>query len=109
MADDRFSSSLRPRQLYPIVRKLVWMRNIKGRGKGRFFADQVEAEDLGDLDDFVTASGEVLQCDCAVTCAEINSEAKTCAHVIGNEGSFRASLKQTRSLEFDFCWGDRRQ
>jgi hypothetical protein len=74
--------------------KLVWVRNIKGRWKGRFFADLVEAEYLSDLDNFVAVGGEILKGDCTVAGAQVNSEAETRAHVIGNELSLRTDGTQ---------------
>ena len=85
MAYDRFAAILRPGQPHSILRKLVWMRDIKGRREGRLFADLIEAEDLCDLDDFVATAGEILKCDGAVAGAKIDSKAETRAHLIGYE------------------------
>ena len=86
------------------------MRNVKGRWKGWFFSDLVQAKYLGDLDDFVAVAGKILKGDSTIAGAQVNSEAETRAHVIGDELSLRSGETQgSISLEFDLCWRDRRQ
>jgi hypothetical protein len=66
------------------------MRNVKGRWEGRFFSDLIQAKYLGDLDDFVAVAGKILKGDCTIAGAQVNSEAETRAHVIGDELSLRS-------------------
>ncbi len=61
------------------------MRDVKSRRQGWFFADLIGAEDLGDFNDLVSAAAEILECNRTVAGAKINSEAKTCAHLMGCE------------------------
>ena len=56
MADDRVAAAFRPWQPHAILWKLVRMRNIKRRRKRWLFADLVEAKELRDLDDRITAA-----------------------------------------------------
>ena len=100
------ADTFRPRQLHPILPKLVWMRNIQGRRKRRLFADLIEAEDLGDLDDFVAAANEILECYRTVAGAKVNSEAETGAHWIGVGESLDRKISQTQALaRFSGCRG----
>jgi hypothetical protein len=98
VADDYGLSLIRPWQPERIGRKLVGMRNIKRRGKGRLFPDLIGTHNLGDLHDSRPIGLEIISGDRAVARAKVDTEAETLAHSrkMGRRALFQLYLR----------WGD---